>query len=456
MTSGFSTNEFSTSRPLTNSCSRLLPALILVLLSLPLFLFAQSPSSERVYQRSESDVHKALQQLNSSIRGPLPVLDGFVDTDQAMDSYSRGYYQCSVQMTAANSGGTLVKVTAKITAWYAGPGATPGGYRVLPSNGRLEADFLDRLDGALGGSASAQIAQPAAAGATLADAVTSIAAPASAAPAPPPVAVPESQPRGVVIPPYEPANSTSSSSSSSSEDLLSPHGKLAEIEQRRSLRADIQSLEEIQRNQVHPTNLAVVKLAGTPVLSLPAPTAKTIFRADAGDEFEILDKQENWVHVRIAGQSRGWIITNELDLPGVAEPPKSTGDLNRSETPAFHISREETRPFSGEWEPLHGKTVRIIWVEPASGLARSSAREKRSFAKSVFSKADQELASANQSVAGVVIVFDSADGGQISATLSTLKQWRAGSLSEASFWKRCALDPSDFLQEPSKTTDGNL
>ena len=453
-----------TSRFFRNNWSRLLPALLLALLFLPHCVFAQGPLAERVYQKSESDVHKALQQLHFSIGGRLPILDGFVSTDQALDDYSRGYYQCSVQMTPASSGGTLVTVTAKITAWYAGSGPTPGAYRVLPSNGRLEADFLDRLDDALGGTASAQISP----------AAPTSAVPTSAAPTPPPAAVPEpdaanppnsskpallptappaSLPRGVVIPPYNP---TSMSSSSASEALMSPKERLEDAEQRKDLTADIESLEEIQSNQVHPTNLAVVKLAGTPVLSLPAPSAKTIFRADAGDEFEILDKRENWVHVRIAGPSRGWIKTAELDLPQLAEPSKSTGSLNRSETPAFHISREETRPFAGEWEPLHGKTVRIIWVEPAPGLERSSAREKRSFAKSVFSKADQELASANQSVAGVVIVFDSADGGQISATLSTLKQWRAGGLSEASFWKSCALDPSDLLQEPPKTTGGNL
>jgi hypothetical protein len=237
---------------------------------------------------------------------------------------------------------------------------------------------------------------------------------------------------------------------------MSPREKPEEAEQRKNLRADIQALEEIQRNQVHPTNLAVVKLAGTPVLSSPAPSASAIFQADAGDEFEILDRQENWVDVRIAGQSRGWIKATELDLPGVAEHPGSTGDLDRSETPAFHISREELKPFSGNWEPLNGRTVRIIWVEPASASATSSAGEKRSFAKSVFLKAYRELASTNQPVAGVVIVFDAADGGQISATLPTLKQWQAGSLSESSFWKRCALDPSDFLQEPSRATGGNL
>jgi hypothetical protein len=45
----------------------------------------------------------------------------------------------------------------------------------------------------------------------------------------------------------------------------------------------------------------------------------------------------------------------------------------------------------------------------------------------------------------VVIVFDSADGGQIAATLENLKQWQAGSLSEASFWRLCSVDPPELF-----------
>jgi hypothetical protein len=143
-------------------------------------------------------------------------------------------------------------------------------------------------------------------------------------------------------------------------------------------------------------------------------------------------------------------------MPRAAESAKTTEDNSGSENPAFHVSREETKPFQGKWEPLHGKTVEIIWVEPSASAATSSAEAKRSFAKSVFTKAYQQIASASQPVAGVVIVFDSADGGQVSATLATLKEWQSGSLPEALFWNRCALDPPDFLEEPSKTAGGNL
>jgi hypothetical protein len=53
-------------------------------------------------------------------------------------------------------------------------------------------------------------------------------------------------------------------------------------------------------------------------------------------------------------------------------------------------------------------------------------------------------------VSGVVIVFDSADGGQIAATLSSLKQMVDGALPEAAFWKQCSLDPPESFQESAK------
>jgi len=48
-------------------------------------------------------------------------------------------------------------------------------------------------------------------------------------------------------------------------------------------------------------------------------------------------------------------------------------------------------------------------------------------------------------VQGVVLVLDSADGGQIAATSEFLQQWQTGKISEASFWKNCSVDPPDLL-----------
>ena len=56
----------------------------------------------------------------------------------------------------------MVRVNATITAWYTDPLSGRSGYQVLPSNGRLEADFLDRLQEALGAQGSSSNVTPAA------------------------------------------------------------------------------------------------------------------------------------------------------------------------------------------------------------------------------------------------------------------------------------------------------
>jgi hypothetical protein len=68
----------------------------------------------------------------------------------------------------------------------------------------------------------------------------------------------------------------------------------------------------------------------------------------------------------------------------------------------------------------------------------------RNFARSLLVKAYQDIAH-NSEVAGVVIVFDSADGGQISATIQGMTQWQSGRISEASFWPLCLVEPADLF-----------
>jgi hypothetical protein len=431
---------------------------------------AQGQPYERIYQHPKSEVDRVLQQIHSSLGGRLPVLDGFVDTTQDLTSYSRGYYQCSVQLTSVSSAATSVRVTAKITAWYAGSGSAPGDYRVLPSNGRIEADLLDRMEQALGGSASVSNPEPQRLPAGEMESPTPAPETPTPNPAPTPPAsvtpVPQTanQPNisksailrsvpsvGVSeVPPAPPTNSASSAAAD--QDLASLRDKRKQAEQREAdLSSDVKNLEEIQRNQARPTDLAMVKHSGTPVLAKPESNAPVLFRADAEDEFPIIEKESNWVHVQISGASRGWIRRTEVDFPDALDRPSSaTTTEGVKEESAFRIAREETKSFPGSWEPLHGKLVKIIWVEPSSGSATSSADVKRSFAESLFLKAYREISTANQQVDGVVIVFDSADGGQISATLATLKQWQAGGLSEVSLWKQCALDPPELLQDLPK------
>jgi hypothetical protein len=64
-------------------------------------------------------------------------------------------------------------------------------------------------------------------------------------------------------------------------------------------------------------------------------------------------------------------------------------------------------------------------------------------AKSVFRKADAGAPTDTNELAGVVVIFDSQDGGMAAATLANLQQWRAGHLSDEAFWKRCWRDPAE-------------
>jgi len=214
----------------------------------------------------------------------------------------------------------------------------------------------------------------------------------------------------------------------------------------KSLSDDVKNLEEILRNQSHPDNLAVVRKAGTLVLAKQG--GAVLLTADAEDEFEVINLEGNWVHVQISGPSRGWIQRAQLDLPkgftniAKAQTPSVAGD-----DPVFRVIHEDTHPFTGKWPQLQGKTVRIIWVEPAIDASQTTSGDaKRKFAKSVFVEAFKEQSSATPPPGGVVIIFDSADGGQVSVSISNLAQWQAGQLSEDSFWKQCLVEPPEMFQ----------
>jgi len=414
---------------------------------------AQAAAYERSFPNPRAQVDKAIQELRPSASGKLPILDGFVGaTDQPLDRYTRGFYQCELQVKPDSSAGTTVQVTAKITAWYSDPSAAKSGYQVLPSNGRLESDLLDRLEELLGKKgASPATSRPATVNSPPARATAPVAPSTAAAPpldpsnysssnktapslAPPPVsAVPSAAPADPAL---------------NDADLNSLRQKRGEAERRiAELNGEIQNLQEILKSQSHPNDLASVKKSLTPVFSKPQSTAAVLFSADAEDEFQILDKEGDWIHVQLSGVSRGWIRRSQLELPEAfadADPKDSAAGAGAGGGTSFRVAREETHPFEGQWQPLHGKNVRLIWVEPSS--AASSAEAKRNFAKSLFFKAAKD-AESDATVAGIVIVFDSADGGQMAATLENVKQWQAGTLPEAAFWKQCSLDPPELLQE---------
>lgn len=397
---------------------------------------AQTAANERAFPQSKAIVEKALSQLQSFTSGHLPTLDGFAVSDnQSLDRFQRGFYQCTVQVSSRPSGGSLVRVSTKITAWYTAPVPAQSGYQVLGSNGRLESDLLDRLEEALGHQSAANSPR-----------APVERAPATAKRASPPASMPDAPSTSAAGQAFRVGTSPESEKPSVATQRAVADRHLE------ALQTDAKNLGEILKNQSHPSNLVAVKQADTPVLATPNEGGKVLFLAAAEDEFEILDLNTNWVHVRISGLSRGWIERSRLEMNGVSVPevaqmPATPSPANTpakgANTPLFQVEHEEIASFPGTWEPLRGKVVKIISVQPTLPTGGDS-QAKLDFAKSLFEKEYSELAN-DHTTAGVVVIFDSTDGGMLATTLPLLRQWKEGSLSEAAMWRRCFVDPPEML-----------
>jgi hypothetical protein len=396
-------------------------------------LFGQAVPYAHTYAKPKEEVEAGLKDLQAYSGQKLPIVEGFVaGTEKPLSQYERAFYQFTIELLPGTSGGTIVKLAAKITAWYADKDPSKSGYQVLPSNGRLELDLLDRLEEKLGGKTATPIARG------LANSTIS---------APKPKldlgAVP-----GATLP--SPGSATAKPATQNDELGSLRSKREAEERRMRELNSELQSLQEVQKNQSHPLNLAVVKKPGAPVFAKPAEGARLLFNAAAEDEFEFIDAEGDWIHVQISGPSRGYIRRNSLELSEYIAArlhPSPT-----TEKPAaFRVVREENSPFPGDWEPLKGKTVKIFTVQPILQDSKETGpRGKLAFASSLFRKAAPDSAPTTPAVEGVVVIFDSADGGILGATLATLQQFATGTLSPENFWKQCYRDPQDAFEESHK------
>jgi hypothetical protein len=215
-----------------------------------------------------------------------------------------------------------------------------------------------------------------------------------------------------------------------------------------ALETEASGLEEIVKNMAHPKNLVAIKKSGTPIVSAPSLTAKPQFMASMHDEFEMLDFNADWVHIRISGLSRGWVWRNSVEMPeGISNKDTHTGaGAPPAAAELFHVTREETAQFPGDWEPLRGKNVKIISVEKLQENGSSGGPpEKLEFAKYLLNKSLSELTPKTPSPAGVVLIFDSSDGGMMATTLVTLQQWKTGALSDAALWHQTFFDPPEVF-----------
>lgn len=413
-------------------------------LSLASGVRAQNDPIERTFTEPRADVEKAVTAAKASSSGKLPALEGFVGQTQfPVERYERAYYQCLFQVMPALTGETTVRVTAKITAWYADPDEQKSGYEILPSNGRLENDALDRVEEILGGpaasSSKAELQTPPKYNLSIGPAI----------------------PRGSLA--GKPSSATSADSRPPVGATASTPATEAEIQELRNKRAAaekhvqqlnnaLQNLQELFDNQSKPNDLVAVKKSGTSVYPRPEETAKPLFAATARDQFEMIDLRGEWVHVQISGESRGWIRKEQLEFPEDFPSPSTIPAIAASKAPdLFHIVREETGSFPGNWEPLRGKPVKIYSVQPLqSPTLETTPREKRAFVKELLLRAWKARSPSDAATAGVVVVFDSVDGGLAAATFAFLQEWQDGKISEAAFWQSCSLDPPEAFSASGK------
>lgn len=398
-------------------------------------LLAQSTQALRQsFHAPKQDVEQALKDINANQGGRLPFLEGFVGSiNDPLANYQRAFYQYTVEVTQVSDSEVSVSVNAKISAWYEDKDKSKSGYRDLPSSGRLEQDLLARVASRLHEHAAEVAANrtPLVSPKLLG---TEIAAPPETATTAP------SQPEAPVAP-SSPGSSSSFKNFGASRPLTPPSAAPEEDAHYQRLVQEDKSLREVIAAQQHPDNLVAVKDKHTAILSTPGEHGHVVMFADADDEFQLLKAEGDWIHVQISGLNRGWVRRSQVEILGNAKAQSASAPASApaSADELFRQTKEETSTFPGDWAPLRGKNVKIIWVQPNG---KSTQKSRLNYTEAIFKKQAPQLKDGS-GVEGVVVVFDAAEGGMAATTIAALRQWGAGSLSDAAFLKQCWFDPED-------------
>jgi hypothetical protein len=396
-------------------------------------------SVERTLPYSVDIVKRGLSQIGFD-GGRLPMVDGFVGASiPQLDRYQRPYYQYRLQVNAIDANTTSIKVEARISAWYADPEPSHSQYRSLPSNGRLEADLLDRLLDTLGSrSAKPEAAAPTAKAPAL--------LPSSETSSPDPVSP---QPAKPSLPAVKPVNS----SPTPQEQLDALLAERQAVRDRTAATlAQIEQLKAVDRKSDEVARLASIKHSGVGVMSRENFGGPVLFRAQAEDEFEVQSLESGWALVRLSDNATGYIQADELNLPlGIVEKRSVAEEATPAAQPAktsepdlgFWVSREDVNVFSGDWARLRGKRVLFVYAQPRGLLSDLAGDDtKLAYAKRVFVTRFHSVAQSSPNVEGVVVVFLGNKGGVAAASLPDIRQWVEGGLGDEAFVNRCSLDPS--------------
>jgi len=408
---------------------RAIPALLLTVCLQP--ASGQAVPYARSYAKPKNEVEQALKELGAYSGQKLPTLEGFVAPPaKPLERYERGFYQLAIELLPGDEGATIVRLSAKVTAWYADRDVTKSGYEVLVSNGRLELDLLDRLQEKLTG-------KPVDPPATVNSNVQT----------PRPKLDLSGVPGASVAPPPAPV------AAKTPDEAAALRTKRVIAEKRvQQLTTELKSLEEIKHSQAHQQNLVIVSNSATPVYAKAAEGSRVLFQAAVNDEFEFLDIEGEWVHVSISGDSRGYLRQSGVQLPeSVAARLHASASGPEAKFAGFRIEREEMSSFPGDWPGLKGKTVKIYTVQPLTENRKETGASVRlNYALVLFEKGWKESATVSPVPDGVVVIFDAADGGIAGATLADIQKVASGALSREAFWTQSYLDPPEAFHVATK------
>jgi len=396
---------------------------------------AQGSPPERTYSSSQGEVEKALRDLGAYSGARLPALEGFVASFPATAGrFERPYYQFQIELVRLAPERTLVRLTAKITAWYADSEPSRSGYHTLPSNGRLEMDLFDRIDDYLKKKGFDLPTKPelssTAKPTTLNDAIALS----------PPAARP---------PKSSPANAPTTVASLNEEIARVRSQREAAERRLAQLSAEVKELEETLRSQVSPSNLASIKASRAAFHDRPTDMAHIVLWAEAEDEFEILEDRGDWVKVSFGTDAQGWVRSSQLRL--AADKGNAAAARSPEDELGFVVTREEVSLFSGEWPELKGKQALFIWTRPSAEIPKGILGQRQlAYAKRIFADRYLQASHSQQPFAGVVVVFLGPRGGVAANTLAHIRRWRDGLLPDAEFLKRCSLDPPEAFRDLPK------
>jgi hypothetical protein len=385
--------------------------------------YAQTTPYARSFAKPKPEVEQALKELQAYSGEKLPILDGFVGpVGKPLDRYERGFYQFTVELLPGENGATIVR----LSAWYADRDVSKSGYDVLPSNGRLELDFLDRLEEKLTGK---PVAPPVTASAETPKPKLDLSGVPGAA-----GLVPQPQPSAAAKTPDEVA--------------AIRNQRVLEERKVQQLTTQLQNLQEIQKNQAHPQNLVSVEKSGTPIYAKPSQDARVLFQAATNDEFEFIDSDNGWIHIEISGDSRGYVRENAVLLPeSIAAKIAKEEHGPEEKFAGFRIEHDEMGNFPADWPTLKGKLVKIYTVQPVSQNAKETGPTVRlEYSLALFQKGLKESTAITGKMEGVMVIFDAADGGIAAATIDDIQKVLAGSLTRDAFWKQSYLDPPESFQ----------